>query len=117
MRRGLLLVGLFPLASTSIAQGTAQAPAPGPLELGGVDVPLERLPDMPTFSSSGGSFLDYDRDGWVDYFTNSNGGLWRNENGGTSSASGSGSVATAAPNSPTSFPGSGTSPVSGPISR
>lgn len=85
MARLLLLTSLpLALSASLAAQSAAPGTSPRPELLGGVDVPLERLPDVPTFNSSGGSFLDYDRDGWVDYFTNSNGGLWRNENGGTS---------------------------------
>jgi hypothetical protein len=75
---------LFLLSAPPTAQSATSAAAPGPAPLGSVDVPLERLPDVPTFTSSGGAFLDYDGDGWVDYFVSSNGGLWRNENGGTS---------------------------------
>lgn len=85
MARLLLLTSLPLFLSVShAAQAVAPGAGPRPEPLGTVDVPLERLPDVPTFSSSGGSFLDYDRDGWVDYFTNSNGGLWRNEENGTS---------------------------------
>jgi len=62
---------------------TGPLPAPGstPVPLGGTDVPLRRLSGTPTFSSSGVSFLDYDGDGWIDLFINSNAGLWRNDAG------------------------------------
>lgn len=83
MVRALPLAVSLLLAGATGAQSRQPAAGPVPQPLGNVDVPLERLPGVPLFNSSGGSFLDYDGDGWVDYFLNSNGGLWRNENGTT----------------------------------
>jgi hypothetical protein len=77
----LALPSLAPLVALPAPQ--ASAPAPGTLALGGVDVPLARLPGVPSWLSAGASFLDYDADGWIDLFVKSNAGLWRNE-GGTS---------------------------------
>ncbi len=48
----------------------------------GVDVPLERLPNGPLIgATAGASFLDYDGDGWIDFYINANASLWRNEQG------------------------------------
>jgi hypothetical protein len=65
----------------SLAPQSAGGSSAGPRALGGVDVPLARLPGSATFQSAGVSFLDYDADGWIDLFVNSNAGLWRNEGG------------------------------------
>ncbi len=54
-----------------------------------VDVPLERYRDAqwpggpPIGNTAGAAFLDYDGDGWIDFYIHTNGGLWRNEQGVT----------------------------------
>jgi hypothetical protein len=65
-----------------LPQGTVRA-ATEPSALGALDVPLARLAGVPTFRSAGVAFLDYDGDGWIDFYVNSNAGLWRNEGGVT----------------------------------
>jgi hypothetical protein len=63
-------------------QTPARAGLPGEREaLVPVDVPLVRFGGGPTFNANGASFLDYDADGWIDLYVNSNAGLWHNEAG------------------------------------
>jgi len=53
------------------------------------EVPLIRYRDAqwpggpPIGATAGAAFLDYDGDGWVDFFVNLSGSLWRNEGGVT----------------------------------
>src|SRR5262245_12757005 len=61
-------------------QTPARAPSLGERQaLVPVDVPLVRW--GPSFDATGASFLDYDGDGWIDLYVNSNAGLWHNESG------------------------------------
>ena len=59
-------------------QMPSRQPPGGRQALVDVDVPLVRFGGGPAFNSSGASFLDYDGDGWIDLYVNSNAGLWRN---------------------------------------
>jgi hypothetical protein len=52
--------------------------------LGGIDVPLVRMPNAPNVgNTAGAAFLDYDGDGWIDVYVNYTGKLFRNMNGTT----------------------------------
>ncbi len=61
-----------------------QAPLGGPQALGGVDVPLARMPNVENIgNTAGAAFLDYDGDSWIDLYVNYTGKLWRNVGGTT----------------------------------
>src|SRR6185503_1545219 len=74
------------LLSSALAPQTVsrEIPLVGPQALGGVDVPLLRMPNTPNVgNTAGAAFLDYDGDGWIDLYVNYTGKLFRNVGGTT----------------------------------
>src|SRR5262245_108258 len=61
-------------------QTPSRVPPSGERQVLVPDVPLVRG-GGPAFNSNGASFLDYDGDGWIDLYVNSNAGLWKNHSG------------------------------------
>jgi hypothetical protein len=76
---------LFPTFPALAWQTPArQTPLDGHQALGGVDVPLARMPNTPNVgNTAGAAFLDYDGDGWIDVYVNYTGKLFRNVGGTT----------------------------------
>ena len=63
-------------------QTASRLPPGGRQVLGGIDVPLVRMPNAPSVGdTAGASFLDYDGDGWIDLYVNYTGKLFRNLGG------------------------------------
>jgi hypothetical protein len=79
MRTIPFLLLALPPQTASIHARLAESQA-----LGGVDVPLARMPNVEHVgTTAGAAFLDYDADGWIDLYVNYTGKLWRNESGTT----------------------------------